>query len=195
MPNSSQDPSSFGWKVASNIVPYSYPGIVPVSFPAGVAAPTVPLWTALLNELVPHINGGLNPGSCWGFENRDNVNSPGRKSFHAYGLALDINASNNPNGTKGGGSGHFQLPPETASIATKYGCEWLGDSDPMHIECHLSPDEISNYSGGLGGAIGGAAASVPTGVTSSLGGKTIGLVAVGAVVVIGGIIVVNGGLN
>jgi hypothetical protein len=197
MPNSSQNPTTFGWKRASNIVPYTYPGIIPVSFPGGVAAPTVPLWNALLNELVPHINGGLNPGSCFGFENRANVNNPSMASFHAYGLALDINASSNPNGTsnRGKAAGHFQLPSETDAIATKYGCEWLGDSDPMHIECHASPDEIPGLIGGFGPAVGGLATSVATGVSSSLSSTTIGLVAIGAVVVIGGIIVVNEGLK
>jgi hypothetical protein len=189
----SQDPSTFGWTRASNIVPFTYPGIVPVAFPGGVAAPTVPLFTAFLNELVPTINGGLNPGSCFGFENRKNVNSPGKWSFHAYGLALDINASSNPNGTRAGGNGRYQLPMETDALATKYGLMWLKDQDPMHVECHLSPDEIPSYTGGIGASLPTAATSAVTGVKSQL--SNAGLIAVGAVVVIGGIIVVSGGLN
>ena len=91
--NSSQDPSSFGWVRAANQVPFSWQGH---NF-GEVAAGTEPLWTGLLNDLVPQIPGGLNSNlGC--FENRNNVNSPSMVSFHAYGLACDINYDANPNG-------------------------------------------------------------------------------------------------
>jgi hypothetical protein len=178
-------------------VPFTYPGVVPVSFPAGVAGAAAPLFTAFLNELVPTINGGMKVGECWGFSNKQNTNSPGKWSFHAYGLALDINAPSNPNGSSNMGKapGKYQLPPETEGLARKYGLLWLGDSDPMHVECHLAPDEIPNYVSGAG-IVTGAVQSVGTGVTSQVGGlDKRGLIIAGGVAVVGAIIAIGGGLS
>ena len=69
-----------------------------------------PLWTGLLTELVPLIPGGLT-GDLGCFEDRNNVNNPSAVSFHAYGLACDLNFGDNPNGAPGyGRSGRFVIP-------------------------------------------------------------------------------------
>lgn len=154
--NSSQDPSSFGWKRASGIVPFSWNGN---PFIGGVAGGTQSLWTGLMNALVPQIPGGL-MAPIWAYENRQNVNSPGNASFHAYGLAADINAPQNPNGAPGDGrSGPGVIPAAVArSLAARFGMEWGGDfrgtPDPMHFEIHVAPSQI-----GVGGAILGGLAS------------------------------------
>lgn len=152
----SQDPSQHGWKqgAAATIVPLAWRGAMGinsfggVTFPGGVASGTEGLWTALLNELAPQIDGGILQGECFGYENRANVNSPGQASFHAYGLAIDINAAHNPNGSAAG-TGKYQIGPWANAIAAKYGMLWggafTGTKDPMHFEIHLSPDEVAAF--------------------------------------------------
>jgi hypothetical protein len=142
--NTSQDPSSFGWVRAQNPVTFSWQGH---TF-GQVAAGTEGLWTGLLNDLVPQIPGGLNSNlGC--FEDRNNVNSPGMVSFHAYGLACDINFDANPNGANPSTlSGQYVIPvPAAQAAAAKWGMEWGGDfrgtPDPMHFEIHLSPQQIA----------------------------------------------------
>lgn len=158
--NPSQDPSSFGWQRGQGIVPFSWQGH---PFVGGVAGGTEGLWAGLLNALVPQIPGGL-MAPIWAYENRNNVNSPGNASFHAYGLAADINAPQNPNGASGyGRSGPGVIPSAAAhALAAKFGMIWGGDftgtPDPMHFEIHVSPDQIR----------GGSVTAAPAGVE---GGK------------------------
>lgn len=148
--NLSQDPSSFGWKSgsAADIAPFSWQGH---SF-GGVARGTEPLWTGLLNDLVPQIPGGLN-GYLGGYEDRQNVNNPSRKSFHSYGLAIDINYDKNPNGADPSTlSGQYVIPPEAArAAAAKWGMLWGGSfngtPDAMHFELHLSPEQVASLTG------------------------------------------------
>ena len=158
--NSSQDPSSFGWKRASGIVPFSWQG-KPIL--GGVAGGTQPLWNSLLSQLVPAIPGGLIE-PMYGYENRDNVNSPGRPSFHSYGLAVDINAGANPNGVSAASvqGRRGAIPMGLArSLASQLGMLWGGDfsgtPDPMHFEIHVPPS-------GIGG---GGAPSVSSSIQSA----------------------------
>ncbi len=159
--NPSQNPSSFGWQRANGIVPYAWNGH---PFVGGVAGGTQGLWAGLMNALVPQIPGGL-MAPIWAYENRNNVNSPGNASFHAYGLAADINAPQNPNGAPGDGrSGPGVIPAGVArSLAARFGMEWGGDfrgtPDPMHFEIHVSPGQIGaggtiNLGGGSSGGSG-----------------------------------------
>jgi hypothetical protein len=70
-------------------------------------------------------SGGYNPRNIRG------TNTP---SNHAFGRAIDINWSDNPQGGAG------KIPAETArELAAKYGMRWGGDyknakPDPMHFE-------------------------------------------------------------
>lgn len=147
--NPSQDPSSFGWVRAGAMVPYSFQGH---NF-GSVAKGTERLWDALFTDLVPLIPGGLNSDlGC--FEDRNNVNNPSVASFHAYGLACDLNTGVNCNGCAAAGlqGQQFALPMETSSIAAKWGFEWGGDfhgtPDPMHLELHLSPGQVAQFVNG-----------------------------------------------
>lgn len=156
----SYDPSSFGWVQNANInTGFSWNG---TTWPGGVARGTEGLWTSLLNQLVPNIAGGLQPGSQWGYANRT-IAGTGTPSFHSYGLALDINASSNGRGLSGyGRAGQYVIPGEVAHrIASSLGMEWGGDwsyTDPMHFEIHLPPSALGATVGstiGTGGVIGG----------------------------------------
>lgn len=138
-------PETFGWSKNDPRVPFSYRG---VPFVGGVnARPGVAaLFTAGLDRLVPHIPGGLVKGQCWGADREDKDPD----SFHLYGLALDLNAPENPQT----GGGHpwgqrFELPPDTGSIlrplAIQWGGNWTPDTPPdyMHIEVQTSPAGVT----------------------------------------------------
>lgn len=146
--NPSQDPSTFGWQHNGPMEPLVFQG---VNF-GQVARGTAPLFSALLGDLVPFIPGGLN-GFQGAYADRSNVNSPGRLSFHAYGLAIDVNYNANPNGSDPHFlSGTYVIPVAKAQeFARKYGMEWGGDwgfPDPMHFEIHLSPEQVAQVVGG-----------------------------------------------
>lgn len=67
-----------------------------------------------------------------GYNARKNVNDPSRLSEHAFGNAIDINESTNPNR-----STRTDLPANIADIAAKHHMIWGGNwrhPDPMHFE-------------------------------------------------------------
>lgn len=144
-----------GWPVGnpSVIVPYSYKGI---AFPAGVHRDTIPLWNALLDGLTGPLGVKLmNPG-CWGYNNRS-ITGGGSPSFHAGGLALDVNAPANP--FYAGGGNHPHAIPDTANaLARSLGMEWGGawstPKDYMHFEIHLTPGQVHTVAGRLTGTPG-----------------------------------------
>lgn len=145
--NKSQDPSSFGWQHNGPMEPLVFQG---KNF-GQVAAGTGPLWQGLLTDIVPHIPGGLNNfQGC--YADRQNVNSPGRLSFHAYGLACDVNYNVNANGSDPAFlTGPHVIPiVQAQQAAAKWGMEWGGDwgfPDPMHFELHLSPEQVRQVLG------------------------------------------------
>lgn len=163
----SNDPESWGWRVGQNIVPFSFQG---VDFPGGVAGGTEGIWRSFLAQLVPMIPGGIRPGEDWGYENRDNVNSPGKKSMHAYGLALDVNSTENPNmpGTSGpAGSGRYQIPASADALATRFNMLWGGRwGDAMHFELHEGKAQVSGAA-----AAGSALSSIAASIGAALGGS------------------------
>lgn len=79
---------------------------------------------------------GYKVNSLGGYANRNNVNSPGKKSHHAYGYAIDINPAQNPN--RRDGKLITNLPSNISQMAAKYGLSWGGDwssvKDSMHFE-------------------------------------------------------------
>jgi peptidoglycan hydrolase-like protein with peptidoglycan-binding domain len=111
----------------------------------------VGVFTSLLDELchVPgfqlHSGSGLGDGD-WGYEDRT-IGGSNSLSFHAFGLALDINAPFNPQGLSRPTPGPFTIPQEADAIALRHGILWGGNArftrpDRMHFEVHLAPDEI-----------------------------------------------------
>ncbi|GEM_PF-7127804 len=72
--------------------------------------------------------------SISGAEDRANVNSPGTPSLHSFGIAVDINAGTNANG-----SSTTDMPRWFIESAYRNGFRWGGQwnsdtSDPMHFE-------------------------------------------------------------
>lgn len=78
----------------------------------------------------------------WGQFNRDIRNHPGEKSYHAWGLAVDLNATTNPSGGH-----HTDMPADAAALARAFGMEWGGTwhdpYDPMHFEQHGSHHDVN----------------------------------------------------
>ena len=75
----------------------------------------------------------------WSYQNRDVRGVAGAKSNHAFGIAVDINALTNVQGTAG------DMPVEVVAQWEIEGGDWGGDwsnPDPMHFETHLTPKEI-----------------------------------------------------
>lgn len=85
----------------------------------------------------------------WGFANRQNRNNPNVKSNHAWGLAVDGNAEENPNTHDG--RVHTNMPvPIVRRLANKWGLRWGGDytgttKDPMHLEFVGTPADVARY--------------------------------------------------
>lgn len=139
-------PASFGWAArdpfndSSLLVPFSHSG---ARF-GRMHRDVVPVFTALLDELVPLIPDGLTVHNDEGCYNPGSVTVGGDRSFHTYGIAIDVNWTDNPMYVPTRPTGPDALPAVTSQIARKYGCEWGGDwsypQDWMHIECHLTPE-------------------------------------------------------
>jgi hypothetical protein len=75
----------------------------------------------------------------WSYQDRDVRGQAGRKSNHAFGIAIDINALTNVLGTSG------DMPTEVVDQWLVEGGDWGGlwsRPDPMHFETHLTPEEI-----------------------------------------------------
>jgi len=150
----SNDPRSFGWPhPATDIVPFAYRGH---DFPAGVSNRAHALFTVALDRLCAqpgfalHSGSGLDDGD-FGYEDRQ-LTGGGGLSFHAYGLALDINAPWNPYDVWIPPACIWRLPLNTDELLLPLGILWGGDQrfaqhrDWMHIECHLSPAELAGIS-------------------------------------------------
>lgn len=161
MPNwDSNSPTEFGWDPAfSGWVPFVFRGH---SFPQGVHPLVVGLFTSALNVLcargleLPPVSMGLAAG-MWGAEDRPIAGTTTR-SFHSYGLALDVAAPWNGQGLFDPASSPYRLHDNTSALVEPFGILWGGSQrfapkyDRMHLEVHLSPDEVRQRQGpGHGG--------------------------------------------
>jgi hypothetical protein len=96
----------------------------------------------------------------WGFANRDVRGAPGAKSNHSWGLAVDLNALDNPmaeaHPAHGGSAGHdargvhTDMPAETAGLASTWGLRWGANyagsrKDAMHFEFVGAPGDVARY--------------------------------------------------
>lgn len=160
-------PASFGWaerdptRDSSLLVPLTHSGVAFGSTHRDAAG----LFAAVLDELVLLIPGGLVAGQC-GCYNPDSVTVGGDRSFHTWGIAIDVNWGSNPMYQKDRPTGLHAVPPAAGEIARRYGCEWGGDwtypQDWMHIECHLPPAVARTVQRGQHGTSGGATPIIPT---------------------------------
>ena len=97
-----------------------------------------------------------------GYADRNNVNNPSVKSYHALGAAIDINPENNPNR-----STKTDLPPITSQLAAKWGIgwgmNWSSVKDPMHFS--IAKAEQGSVELSRNGIAPGEQLGVPTGST------------------------------
>lgn len=78
----------------------------------------------------------------WGYANRDIRGYPGLKSMHAWGLAIDIDATKN---VLGSSSTSFPVAPTRKAAdacSLDWGYLWDGRKDPMHFEFTGSKAQI-----------------------------------------------------
>jgi hypothetical protein len=134
-----------GWPVdrSRDMVTLRFEG---VEFPAGVHRTVAPLMYALLDEssrwIDPH------PLWCWGYANRPiklpNGGFTNTPSNHSWGLAIDLNAPENPFG----GSSHT-IPEAMGELWEAYGFRWGGNysgtRDWMHFEFMGTPAQVKVY--------------------------------------------------
>ena len=149
MPNfDSNNPRDFGWTDAPQIVPYSFAGH---RFYSGLDQRVVHVfdeflaWLSRAPGFAFHTGLGEGDGD-WGYEDRS-IPGSGQKSFHGFGLAVDINAPWNPQYMADPPPSAYRLPDSTDGVALSLGLLWGGNArfapnwDRMHVECHLSPAE------------------------------------------------------
>ena len=154
----SNNPPDFGWSYPpTDIIDFQYGGHV---FYNGISKRAAAVFTTFLDRLCAlpgfklHSGSGSNDGD-WGYQDRGVIGGSGL-SFHAYGLAIDVNAPWNPQGVSGYTGEPYGLPDETDGIALGLGLLWGGNvrfgsnPDRMHIECHRSPGELITWGGSRG---------------------------------------------
>lgn len=90
---------------------------------------------------VPTIGPITKVADDWSYVNRDIRGRPGVKSNHSWGLAVDVNATQNPMG----GGRHGQFPADfgkrIAHLGVKWGGDYMSRTDPMHFEFVGTPAE------------------------------------------------------
>jgi hypothetical protein len=80
-------------------------------------------------------HGPFHPGECWGFANRA-IRGTNRPSNHSWGLAIDLDAPENPMTTDP--RAPHTIGSYASGVAARYGFRWGGDyvgrKDYMHFE-------------------------------------------------------------
>jgi hypothetical protein len=84
----------------------------------------------------------LKPGACWGFANRP-IRGTKTASNHSWGLAVDLNAEDNPMST----TFHTDIPPAVVkaweSCHFYWGGRYANRPDPMHFEYVGRPADVA----------------------------------------------------
>lgn len=118
-------------KSAIGIKTYKVPGTT-TSLP--VRSEIAPLLIGLAAEFHRKVEP-LHKGWCWGYAYRA-VRGASKPSFHAGGLAIDLNAPRHPLGKRN--TFNAKQRATCRALAKKYGCRWGGDytgrKDEMHFE-------------------------------------------------------------
>jgi hypothetical protein len=130
------DPDAPGYR-QKNIITIAAGGIR-----LAVHKKVAPIFEAFITELVFGKGYDLDDvADDWGYANRDIRGRPGVKSNHSWGLAIDLNATNNPMSWRL----ITTLPPDIRVLAAKYRLTWGGSyanrKDPMHFEFEGTPYE------------------------------------------------------
>lgn len=70
----------------------------------------------------------------WGYANRDIRGVPGSKSYHAWGLAVDLDATENPLGATRTTFPERPTRDLAHALGLRWGLDYDGRKDPMHFE-------------------------------------------------------------
>jgi hypothetical protein len=124
--------------------------IVGVGFPGGVHREVAPLMRAMLLRSIQAGWVALHDGWCWGYANRPIKTSNGgfteTPSNHSWGLAIDVNAPENPFG----GTSH-KIPEAMGDFWEAAGFRWGGHysstKDWMHFEFMGTPEDARPLAG------------------------------------------------
>lgn len=112
-----------------------------VNFPGGIHRRAVQPFKGLASEFHEQVEP-LQNGACWGYDCR-NISGSDSYSYHAWGLAIDVNAPDHPQGQQG--TFTAKQADTCRQLAEKYGMRWGGDYtstvDEMHFEFMGSPDD------------------------------------------------------
>lgn len=94
---------------------------------------------AFLCDETERLGYNLVPGWCWGSACRA-IRGSSRASNHSWGLALDLNAPENPMGPR---NGKIRKHPKVITVWERYGFRWggryQGRADDMHFEFMGTP--------------------------------------------------------
>jgi hypothetical protein len=129
-----------GWTAASGIKTYRVPG---TSTYLPVKASVAPLLIGFAAEFHRTVQP-LHTGWCWGYAYRA-VRGYATLSYHAFGLAIDLNAPIHPLGRTG--TFTWRQRAKINALCKKYGLRWGGNysgrKDEMHFECILTPSQAA----------------------------------------------------
>lgn len=113
--------------------------------------PAIAPLVAMLIDLTELRGYDVRPHDTWGYNCR-NVAGTKVSSYHAWGLAIDINATTNGRGGRG------DIPGDVVSLWTRHGFAWGGTwrhTDPMHFEFERSPTSAAEITNRLRNYLGG----------------------------------------
>lgn len=105
-----------------------------------------PIFTELVREL--QRMGAKLPAKAddWSYANRDIRGYPGIKSYHAWGLAIDLDATENPMGVKRTTFPIWRTRQLVESLRfVTWGYEWTTRPDAMHFEIHGTRQAVKTF--------------------------------------------------
>lgn len=79
----------------------------------------------------------------WGYANRDIRGVAGTKSYHAWGLAVDLNATQNVLGSHDFQFDAEVVQPIAENLGLLWGGTWTKRPDPMHFEFRGAKHEVA----------------------------------------------------
>jgi hypothetical protein len=111
-----------------------------------------PIFEAFVNEIASRGYSLSGVADDWGYACRYIRGLEAKRVFsnHAWGLAVDLNATRNP--MTSDGKVHTDMPGWVVTCASAYGLEWGGNyrgarKDPMHFEFLGSPADAARLAG------------------------------------------------
>jgi peptidoglycan hydrolase-like protein with peptidoglycan-binding domain len=85
----------------------------------------------------------------WGYANRDIRGRPGQKSYHSWGIAIDLDATENPLGVRKTTFPVARVRQLCKQLGLTWGYDYEGRPDPMHFEFRGSKKQAEHIAFGL----------------------------------------------